>query len=145
VEKRAAQFKNGDTLTRPKIMKTFCVCPVLQVADLSKALVYYCDVLGFEQDFVYGEPPFYASVKQGEAKVHLASASASAARRGFGSAYFFCDNVDAYYASIVSKGAAVTSALADHPYGMRDFQIKDLDGNLIGFGHPLEEEEAGKA
>lgn len=126
-------------------MKTFCVCPVLQVADLGKALAFYCEVLGFEQDFVYGEPPFYGSVKRGEAKVHLASAPANAARRGLGSVYFFCDNVDAYYASIVRKGAAVTSALNDHPYGMRDFQIKDLDGNLLGFGHPLEDETDGKA
>lgn len=120
-------------------MKTFCVCPVLQVADLSQALAYYRDVLGFEQEFAYGEPPFYGAVKLGEASVHLASPSAQAARRGLGSAYFFCDNVDAYYAKIVSKGATVTSALADQPYAMRDFQVKDPDGNLLGFGHSLEE------
>lgn len=118
-------------------MKTFCVCPVLQVADLGRSLAYYRDVLGFEQEFVYGEPPFYGAVKLGEASVHLGSPAAQAARRGLGSAYFFCDNVDAYYATVVAKGALVTSPLANHPYGMRDFQVKDPDGNLLGFGHPL--------
>lgn len=119
-------------------MKTACVCPVLQVADLNRALNFYRDVLGFEQEFVYGEPPFYGAVKLGEASVHLASVASQAARCGLGSAYFFCDHVDAYYAAVKAKGATVTSPLGDQPYAMRDFQLKDPDGNLLGFGHPLE-------
>ena len=33
------------------------VQPVLPVADATRAARYFCDVLGFELDFIAGEPP----------------------------------------------------------------------------------------
>ena len=36
--------------------------------------------------------------------------------------------------------AEVTSPLNTYPYRMRDFQIEDIDGNLICFGAPVETE-----
>jgi len=52
------------------------------------------------------------------------------------SVYVFCDEVDAYYQKLVASGVEVTCALATYPYGMRDFQIQDPDGNLVNFGRP---------
>jgi catechol 2,3-dioxygenase-like lactoylglutathione lyase family enzyme len=37
--------------------------PVLPVADAARAARYFRDVLGFELDFIAGEPPSYARVK----------------------------------------------------------------------------------
>jgi catechol 2,3-dioxygenase-like lactoylglutathione lyase family enzyme len=37
--------------------------PVLPVSDVSRAARYFRDVLGFELDFIAGEPPSYARVK----------------------------------------------------------------------------------
>ena len=40
--------------------------PLLPVADAARAARYFCDVLGFELDFIAGEPPSYARVKKGD-------------------------------------------------------------------------------
>ena len=42
------------------------VQPVLPVADAARAARYFCDVLGFDLDFIAGEPPSYARVKKGD-------------------------------------------------------------------------------
>jgi len=121
-------------------MKTTSISPILQVNDLAKSISFYCDVLLFTKEFAYGEPPFYAGVKHDSLVLHLCSSEENKTRRGMGSAYIFCDEVDAYYTEITAKGAEVTSPLNTYPYGMRDFQIKDIDGNLISFGTPVDEE-----
>ncbi len=123
-------------------MKTTSISPVFQVHDLAQSLAFYRDVLGFTEDFAYGEPPFYAGVRHGDAALHLCSSEEGKERRGRGAAYLFCDEVDAYYAKITAGGAEVTSPLRTQPYGLRDFQIKDRDGNLLSFGVMLEEEES---
>lgn len=122
-------------------MKTTSVSPILQVSDLNAAISFYNDVLGFTKEFAYGEPPFYGGVKHGGVILHLCASEENTGRRGMGSVYVFCDEVDAYYAEVTAKGAEVTSPLNTYPYGMRDFQIKDIDGNLICFGAPVENEE----
>lgn len=112
---------------------------ILQVRDINESLAFYVDTLEFTREFAYGEPPFYAGVKKNDVIFHLCASKENDARRGMGSVYVFCDEVDGYHQRIKAGGAVVTSALNTHPYGMRDFQIKDLDGNLICFGCPVNE------
>lgn len=118
-------------------MNITSACVIFQVGDLAKSIAFYCDVLGFTREFAYGEPPFYGGVKKNDVIFHLCSSKENALRRGMGSAYVFCDEVDAYYEQVKLDGAAITSPLATQPYGIRDFQLKDPDGNLIGFGCPV--------
>ncbi|MDF3056600.1 MAG: Lactoylglutathione lyase [Rariglobus sp.] len=120
-------------------MKITSASPILQVNDLTKSISFYCDVLRFTKEFAYGEPPFYGGVKRDGLILHLCSSGENKTRAGMGSVYIFCDEVDSYHAEITAMGAKVTSPLNTYPYGMRDFQIKDLDGNLISFGTPVEE------
>jgi len=42
------------------------VQPVLPVSDAARAARWFRDVLGFEIDFIAGEPPSYARVKKGD-------------------------------------------------------------------------------
>jgi hypothetical protein len=44
----------------------------------------------------------------------------------------FVDDVDALHADLVKRGARVLKAPRD--YGLRDFDVADLDGNMIFFG-----------
>lgn len=120
-------------------MRVESASTVFQVAKIRKAVAFYRDVLGFGEEFLYGDPPFYAGVKRDRAIFHLNASKENEARRGMGSAYVFCDEVDDYYEEVRLKGAEVTSPLNSYPYGMRDFQIADPDGNLVTFGCPIEE------
>lgn len=122
-------------------MKTTRASAILQVNDLNKSISFYCEVLRFTKEFAYGDPPFYAGVRHDDVILHLCSSEENKMRRGMGSVYIFCDEVDAYHTEILSRGAKVTSPLSTYPYGMRDFQIKDIDGNLISFGTPVGDEK----
>lgn len=120
-------------------MEITSTSPILQVRDLEASLSFYCDILGFTQTFIYGEPSYYAGVSRDESCLHLNQIEENKDRQGKGSVYFFCDEVDGYYEAISSAGAEITSPLGTYPYGMRDFQIKDPDGNLLCFGQTIED------
>ncbi len=122
-------------------MKANSASVIFQVSDLRCAIEFYQEVLGFEEEFVFGDPPFYAGVKMEDVIVHLNSGEENKSRKGMGSLYVFCDEVDSYYERIKKTEVEITSKLDTWPYGMRDFQIKDLDGNLLCFGCPVERNE----
>ena len=115
-------------------MKTNSASAILQVSDLKESIRFYTEALGFEEEFVFGDPPYYAGVKMGAVIIHLNAGRENEKRRGMGSVYVFCDEVDSYYKRIEDKGVEITSKLNTWPYDMRDFQVKDQDGNLLCFG-----------
>lgn len=121
-------------------MKANSASTILQVSNLPEAIKFYTESLGFEKEFIYGDPPFYAGVKMNDIIIHLNTAEGNAKRSGMGSIYIFCDEVDSYYEKIKEAAVQITTELDSYPYGMRDFQIQDPDGNKLGFGTPIEEE-----
>lgn len=78
-------------------MKPQSAASVFQVASVDAALRYYKEVLGFSEDFRFGE---YAGVKLGDAYVHLCGHSIHNRPIGGGTVHVFCDEVDSYYAEI---------------------------------------------
>jgi len=113
-------------------MKTHGTASFFQVSSVGDSLKYYKDVLGFTEDFRFGDN--YAGVRHGEAALHLCGHSVHERPVGGGSAFIFCDEVEAYYEAIKKKEAIVKLVPEDRPYGMRDFTVTDLDGNHLGFG-----------
>lgn len=118
-------------------MKANLASAILQVSNLNNSIRFYTEALGFEEEFVFGDPPYYAGVKMGNIIIHLNAGKENESRRGMGSVYVFCDEVDDYYKSIEEKKVEITSRLETWPYDMRDFQVKDIDGNLLCFGCPV--------
>ena len=112
-------------------MRATGAATVLHVKSLGESLKFYTDVLGFDEEFRYGD---YAGVRSGEALIHLSAHSTNTKPAGSGHVYIFCDDVDSYYAEITAKGAQAKSEPRDYPYGMRDFEVVDVDGNFLAFG-----------
>jgi uncharacterized glyoxalase superfamily protein PhnB len=88
----------------------------------------------FHTKFTYGEPAFYAGVERDGVTIHLQAAGETKRLPGHGSAYVFVTDVDALYQELKSRGARVLKEPKDYPYGMRDFDINDIDGNQLCFG-----------
>ncbi len=107
--------------------------PILSVSDLAASVEYYQRVLGFHIQWKWGEPPRLASVCRDRVELNL-SLRESTVRPDVSKVYFEMSSVDAYYGQITEAGAEVTIALADRPYGMKDFRIVDPDGNELSFG-----------
>ena len=110
------------------------VATVFVVKDVAKSVEHYRDALGFRTEFAYGEPTFYAGVERDNVLIHLQSASETKRQAGHGALYVFVSDVDALYDELKSRGARTINAPKDYPYGMRDFDVHDLDGNQLGFG-----------
>jgi len=105
--------------------------PELPVADVERAQQHYRDALGFEIGWLYPgkeigavlrdkvtiffrkrEPPF-------EPAIH----------------WVFCEDIDAWYRELGSSGANIVDPLETKPWGIRQFTVMDVDGNLFYFHH----------
>jgi catechol 2,3-dioxygenase-like lactoylglutathione lyase family enzyme len=117
-------------------MNVSAASTVLQVKDISDALRFYTEVLGFEKDFEFGP---YAGVHLGECCLHLCAHTTWKRPLGGGAVVVFCDEVDAYHEVVRERGAEVALKPTDEPYGMRDFVVRDPDGNVLTFGCSLPE------
>ncbi len=115
---------------------------IFVVADIERSLDFYHRILGFEIAFRYGEPVFYAGICRGAVSLHLQAAHMTTRIPGQAGVNICISDVDTYHAAIQAQGVAIGSALADRPYGMRDFSLQDSDGNFLCFGTPLETGDA---
>lgn len=112
---------------------------VFVVKDLETSLDYYQNALGFEVTFRFGEPAFYAAVCRGAVAVHLQAAEKTERPAGASLLNVFVDDVDAIHAELRERGARVMKEPATYPYGMRDFDVQDPDGNTLVFGCAAED------
>jgi predicted enzyme related to lactoylglutathione lyase len=109
-------------------MKAQDAATVFGVSDVEKSIAFYTEVLGFTVDFNYGA---YAGIRRDGVSLHLGQSSGPEVGRG--KVYLMCDAVDDYYADVQSKGAEIKWAPKDYPYGRRDFEMTDPDGNSLAF------------
>jgi hypothetical protein len=66
--------------------------------------------------------------------LHLLSASQTSRLSGNGGICVFAGDVDAVYAELAARGARIVKPPQNYDYGMRDFDLIDLDGNQLTFG-----------
>jgi len=105
--------------------------PTLCVPDLPAAVNFYKESLGFEQEFLWGEPPVHAGMCLGDVSIHFSKGEAGA--RGFW-LYFVVDNVDSLYEYYTSRDVEVLSEPTTQPWEMREFEVKDLNGYVLRCG-----------
>jgi uncharacterized glyoxalase superfamily protein PhnB len=113
--------------------------PMLYVADVRRAAEHYQRVLGFTAQ-LEGEPPFYAEVWRGGARLALRGthrlvfdAAAKAEEELLWQASIGVRGVKALYLEYVAAGATVSTPLRREPWGVWDFAVEDPDGNQLGF------------
>ena len=117
--------------------------PVLLVRDVVKAAAYYTDKLGFKSQRFWGDPPMFTIMRRDGVAVMLNQVDAGDAFRPNGdydgrfSVYVDVGDADALHAEFAANGADIVCPPEDQPYLMREFQVRDLDGHLLGFGHDI--------
>lgn len=117
--------------------------PVLLVKDVVKAAAYYTGKLGFAVDRFWGEPPMFAIARRDGVSIMLNQIDAGDTFRSNGdyngrfSVYIDTSHADALHAEFQANGADIVCPPEDQPYQMREFQVRDLDGHLIGCGHDI--------
>jgi len=112
--------------------------PQFLVDDLSRAIGFYREVLGFK----FGEPwgGFYAIGARDGLDIHLKCAPKTAADRKHRrenehlDAYAAVDGIEPFYEQCVVRGATILKPLAPTAWGTKDFYLQDPDGYIIAFG-----------
>jgi RimJ/RimL family protein N-acetyltransferase/uncharacterized glyoxalase superfamily protein PhnB len=124
-------------VTRPQVIG---LQPVLAVPDVGKTAAFYRDVLAFEIDFLFGDPPSHAGVSLGDwsAESILIQFTQSppdtpAAFNGW--LYIMVESeIDSLFQLMKDNGADIMRPPATYPWGMREFSLRDLNGVELRFG-----------
>ncbi len=121
------------------------------VKDVKLSIDFYSNQLGFTIDYV-GEGPKFSILSRGNFSVMLRQLSNDKyirpnripfVKSGWHTngieawdAYIWVADVDQLYYEFKSKGVTIIKPIQDTEYGNRDFEIEDIDGYILCFGHP---------
>lgn len=109
---------------------------VLAVLDLNVSTQYFVDVLGFRKDPIDAEG--WSFLTRDSVRLMLGECPGVQPAGELGDhsyfAYWNVEGVDDLYRELSSKGALVTSAPADKPWGLREFGLRTPDGHRIVCG-----------
>lgn len=117
--------------TKQQLTSIGQLVPELPVADVERAQQYYRDALGFQIAWLYPDKGIGA-VSRGKVAIFFRKRSES-----FEPAvhWVFAEDIDATYEELNSLGANIVEPLEKKPWGLRQFTVKDLDGNIFYFHH----------
>jgi catechol 2,3-dioxygenase-like lactoylglutathione lyase family enzyme len=146
-----AQNRNPIMTTEPKqAASTILLASTtaqLFVANVKVSSDFFTIVLGFELEFLYGDPPYYGMVQRGDGRIalrlvcepvfvgdirereHLLSASITVQTAA---------EIKELFLELRQAGAQFHQTLKKEPWGARDFIVRDPDGNLIHFAGPAD-------
>lgn len=117
--------------------------PQLFVSDIAASCSFYVGTLGFAVTLSYGEPPFYAQVARGGARLNLRHVDGPVFDAGFRAreadalaATLAVADAEPLFLEFQAAGAPVHQTLRTEPWGARTFILCDPDGNLIAFAGP---------
>ena len=120
---------------------------ILAVSDFECSLAFYRDLLGFEVDALYDEPP-YATLSRAGTRLSLAEEGHKApdhdvvmqtpADPGRAPAMVVLEVSDAHavYEALEAEGAEFVAPLYSPPWGGRRFFVVDPDGFLVEIEEP---------
>ena len=124
------------------------ISPFFIVNDVPSSLAFYRDRLGFEITFQGPAPDdiFFGIVRRGGAQILLKAVGVAPVpnytrdvKKGIARWDAFVDvpDPDALAAEFASRNVEFCEPLEDTDDGLRGFALKDADGYVLFFGHPL--------
>lgn len=110
--------------------------PVLHVNSIEAAQSFYCNLLGFTQQFAYRvdetkADPCYMGLARDDARLHISSFSGDAVAGGV--VYLLVDDVDALHEELVRKDVSIAMPPTSQDWGNREMYVRDPDGNRLAF------------
>jgi uncharacterized glyoxalase superfamily protein PhnB len=76
-------------------------------------------------------------LRKDHVELHLIHTALARQASGGGRLSIVTDAVDSVYARCKTEHVEIAAEIGDRPYGLRDFNIRDPDGNVIVFGMEL--------
>ena len=114
-------------------MKISGPTPELPVRDVEAAQHYYRERLGFDIAW-YHEDGRIGAVSRGDCAIFFRETSDDIHASVF---WIFAEDIDEAHAELSERGADIIDPIENKPWGMRQFTVRDLHGNLFHFHHDL--------
>jgi catechol 2,3-dioxygenase-like lactoylglutathione lyase family enzyme len=109
--------------------------PVLASLNIQRTVSFYKEKLGFTR--VGYQDEHYAVLGRDVIEIHFWKCKDKKIPKNT-SCYVYVKDIDTLYTELqAQKVIHPNGLLGDRPYGMREFAILDIDGNLIKFGQDL--------
>lgn len=115
------------------------VQPVLPVCDVAASATYFRDVLGFDVDFLHGDPPVHGRIAKGDGSwgqpiyIHLSQAPPEEVRPSGELRLHVGRDLDGLFAAYRRRGVDVVFAPVTQPWGLREFAVRGPDGHVLRF------------
>lgn len=117
------------------------------VEDVFRSAEYYRDVLGFDFDTFFGNPPSFVILRRDGVALMLKQLPGATPQRAeagppeFLDAYFWVDDLQSLADELAQRGADLVVESTERPiYNGRDLYVRDCDGRILCFGQLLEAE-----
>jgi catechol 2,3-dioxygenase-like lactoylglutathione lyase family enzyme len=107
--------------------------PELPLSDIEAGVAHYQDILGFRINYAQGD----LGVMDRD-DVTLLLIRRDERHGGIGSCYVYVRDADELHAELWARGAMVQGGPISQPWGLREFQVLDPEGNRLTFGQPFE-------
>jgi GNAT superfamily N-acetyltransferase/uncharacterized glyoxalase superfamily protein PhnB len=119
--------------------------PILAVRDVAAAATYYRDVLGFENVWLWGEPPTHGGANQDGVALQFSLNPAAAENAEGWGVWIRVRDVQAMHALHQERGAEIVATLEPKPWGVSEYTVRDLNGYRLRFGGSGGAREASRA
>ena len=129
-------------MSAPRATRLVRAAPYLLVPDVAATAAHYQDILGFEREYLAGDPPEFAIYARDGLPIMFRRApdrdriTPVERQGGTWDVFYWGEGLDALHADLVKRGAELAYDLTLQQYGMREFAVRDLDGHVLGFGEP---------
>jgi catechol 2,3-dioxygenase-like lactoylglutathione lyase family enzyme len=116
------------------------IAPQFIVPDVVKTAEYYRDVLGFQLNGYFLDPPVFAMVQRDGIEIHFGKSDTCdyktniEYRKITSDAYIRVDDAVKMYEELKARGANIIEGPVLRVYGMREVVVKDCNGYLLVFG-----------
>ncbi|MBN1377772.1 MAG: VOC family protein [Gammaproteobacteria bacterium] len=111
--------------------------PTLRINDIDIARQFYSEGLGFDIDWIWcaaeGAPAF-AQISHEGTRIYLTERNEAATGA---LVHFYVENVDDWYRKLLANSIPVDTLPHDEPWGNREMQVRDPDGNYLRFCTPV--------
>jgi catechol 2,3-dioxygenase-like lactoylglutathione lyase family enzyme len=120
--------------TRPSIRATVSI---LACTDIESTVAFYVEKLGFVREWTWGEPPGDAGIRRDEIQIFFMTKPEIAARAAGNEMMLFVTGIDALYTEHRARGAPISAAIRDEPWGLREYSVRDPHGYVLRFAEGI--------
>jgi len=120
------------TASRPE-PKIIAAIPWIACTGLLETIEFFETRLGFTKEWTWGEPATDGGVARGSVRLYLFDNAELAGRVKGSEITITVQDVDILYREHQARGAPISRAIENEPWGSREYQVTDPNGYVLRF------------